>query len=132
MLCAVSSSLARALGRVALQRSAAAAFPAQGGLPGAQYCQSIPLRSSHDEPQSSSSGREQAPWSQVRWQLGVAAAATAGLTGSSRCADDDGDKEEAQVTYLPSSCLDRSAYLATVYHGMLTYKHLLGDENCTP
>lgn len=93
MLRAVSSSLARAAGRVTLQRLAAAAFPGQGRLPAAQQCQKLPLDSLHHGRQSSSGGREQVPRSQVRWQLGVSAAATASLIGSSRCADDDEGNE---------------------------------------
>jgi hypothetical protein len=130
MLSAVSSSLARAAGRVPLQRSAAAAFPGQGSLPAAQQCQNLPLDSSHHGRQSSSSSREQSPWCQVRWQLGVSAAATASLIGSSRCADDDEDEEEVQVTYLPSSCLDQSAYLAKSPSWLLTYNYPLGDKDC--
>lgn len=60
MLRAVSSSLARALGIVALKRSAATAFPAQGGLSAAHYCQ----KTSQEQP-------GQAPEQQQRPQAGT-------------------------------------------------------------
>ena len=101
MLRAISSSIARAVGETTLQRSAAAALPAQGGRAGAQHCQKFLLDSSCQDRQSSSSDDGQAPWYQVRWQLGVTAAATAGFIGRGRCADED--EEEIQVTYLSLS-----------------------------
>lgn len=117
----MKSSLAQALTSSPFQRAAAAALRAQGSHAAAQICQKYLQNSSQQERQSSSGDREQSPWYQVRWQLGVAAAATAGLIGSSRCADDNDDEEEIQVTYLPLSLFCRGAYLSADAHGMLAY-----------
>ena len=101
MLRAVSSCVSRVAGRYPSQRSARAALAAQGSRADTQTFQKLPFDSTYPDQQSSSSYEKRAAWYPVRWQLGATAAATAGLIGSSRCADDDEDEGEDQVTHLP-------------------------------
>ena len=119
MLRVVSSCISRVVGRCPSQRSAAAASASQGSRAGAQHTQRLPFDSTDPDHQSSSSEESGTAWYPIRWQLGVAAATTAGLIGSSRCADDDEDEGEVQVTHLPLSHSHRKSYLTAIPHGML-------------
>ncbi len=96
MLRAVRSTLAQAAGWTPVKWSAAAAWAAQGGRAAVQR-NPMYLAAMHPKRQIGRIDREQALWYQISLQLGGAAAAVAGLIGSSRCTCDDVEGEEDQV-----------------------------------
>lgn len=128
MLRAVSSCISRVVGRCTSQRSAAAASAAQGSRTGTQQTQRVPFDSTDPDHQSNSSDENGRAWYPFKWQLGVTAAATAGLVGSSRCADDDEDEGEVQVTHLPLSHPHLKSYLIAIPDGMLACIYIFPSE----
>ena len=128
MLRTVSNCNSRVVGRYPSQRSAAAASAAQGSRAGTQHTQRLLFDSIDPDHQSSSSDENGTAWYPIRWQLGVTAAATAGLVGSSRCADDDEDEGEVQVTHLPLSHPHLKSYLIAIPDGMLACIYIFPSE----